>query len=235
MIISPEVIFAPHDFEVGLLDRCAVCGADEDRHNEQLAEWQAVDVAAHMPGQHDQKRHAGGAATGSIDDMPVAPDLTLTHAAAIKSYVDDEQAVNGMLRAQDVQSHPLDDPTRQTAYHLQSAVHRQYPVEEDLTVWRGVEMSEASNPEVFRDGAEVQGLGFTSTSADIGMASAFAGDDGSVIRVVIPKGMRAINVDKQLEALGQQGWGEGEVLLAAGARFQVTRADDFWTFTVVED
>jgi hypothetical protein len=145
------------------------------------------------------------------------PGLTWDEHSAIRGYQETSDGLNSTLRMSKGQN--LTPRIKRIDAAMQKAPGMTY----DTEVYRGVGSSQAA--EAIRAG----GIGsiyvdhaFFSTSFDPGRAAGFAGFSGNILTIKVPKGFRAIDMNKALGAKSVHKH-ERELLLPRGTKFRVTK------------
>jgi hypothetical protein len=173
------------------------------------------DPAMHPKGGTKGKRKAGGG--GWVGSDHYSEDEQIP---SLTDYIDDSDGINGWLRHGQVggQSEMDDEEADQAARAMMDLVEIQEPARFGTVLYRGM------REDIFKDlkaGSEFHDRGFTSTTSDPKIAQEFAGDNGILVRVKIPKGTKVLNVDKvdatDLERI------EKENILQAGTRYRILK------------
>ena len=112
------------------------------------------------------------------------------------------EAMNKLLRGQDLPTHFVDEHARDAEF-LKQAIAESEPTKHDIVVYRGLSRFSLSQ----HMGERWQDDGFISTSLDRRVAESF----GDVVEIRLPAGSKAIAGN----------WGEFEVILAPGTQFDV--------------
>jgi len=150
-------------------------------------------IQRHLPGKHNQKEHAGGRAVQSRDDVEDesfrlcehyeswSRSLTAAELIAMEIYVSGARRLNSALRRG-----RLGSEWDETVKGLDSGISRG-STPKDLVLYRGASSFRAD----LLIGTEFTDKGFVSTSLSLETARDFSGgDQGSVIRIRIPKGTK---------------------------------------------
>ncbi len=182
----------------------------------------------HMPGKHNQASHAKGGgsrkeirerrqaehdATLATLEQSVTPPTRMQRLAA-ENYANDDIAgqINGYLRTGD--SSRIELLNRQWIPRMDSWIDAQKPTTKDVTLYRGV------GPEVnVPRGRQVLDKGFTSMSADRGVAEGWA-EGGTVMRITVPAGSKVGVMESALDVELLS-----EVVAPRGGRFDIGDAD----------
>jgi hypothetical protein len=205
--------------------------------------WHTADCQVcakrHLPGKHNQKDHGHGHHAMSPEEFDSAvANAAEGHAAlAATDYrpsdaevgrgLDDYaggsyERVNDGLRA----SHGDPDGIegghyQETAQRLDRGFAESKPLDADIVVHRGVR-----NPAVTFGGHDPapglewvdHGYGSTTSHFSSGMREQFMGDEGIQMRILVPKGTRAISSGRHLYTDS-----EPEILLSRGLTYRVVR------------
>ena len=162
---------------------------------------------------------------GDLTAEAETTNLNRYQADALQDYQAGSDQYNDALRAgTDLDDMPLED--RMVVLRTDTAIRQSPALTEDVKVYRGV-----SDTSFLQDGQSFRDNAFVSTTGDVGTARAFAGQTGDVVEVVVPKGMKALNVDGSLATQARSGWGESELMLGRGTAFDVSRTDAGWRLT----
>jgi hypothetical protein len=149
-----------------------------------------------------------------------ADPLTDSQRAGLEAYLDENyQPINHILRG--------GDPSRLRGYYTDEAQVQGWtegideamaasPLPDDITVWRGFDgrhfLGEGYDEDL--TGLEWREDAYTSSTTSRATAEGFAsGDNGTVIRMLVPSGTSAIELS--------DGTGESEVMLDRGLRLRV--------------
>lgn len=139
------------------------------------------------------------------------------HYEALNRYIDESVGINSWLRHGEVQHDDLsDDEADQYARTIMDMVEVQDPLRFGTFFYRGMREDHLKG---LKPGDEVHDRGFVSTTESVSVARDFAGSEGVLVRIKVPKGSKVLNVDK-VEATDPQRI-EKENILQAGTRFKV--------------
>lgn len=133
--------------------------------------------------------------------------------------------INSSARGQDIGlTEEQVEQSLTAGIHIEEAIARQRPLKKRIRLWRGVTKDFA---EVIRRGGigyEFDDLAFTSNSTKETAPRQQYGKGGLVMRMDVPKGMRALHVQTHVPGDGKLGR-EAEVLMGTGHRYRVVDVD----------
>ena len=101
--------------------------------------------------------------------------------------------------------------------HLSSAIDAQPPAPEAFTVYRGVNHL----PDIDITGTSLEDAGFTSATLLPNVATRWIGNTGGLMEITVPKGAKALSVNRVEDPSLSVTTSEAELLFAPGARFRV--------------
>ena len=139
------------------------------------------------------------------------------HYAAVSRYIDDSAGMNSWLRHGEVQDDDMDnDEADQNVRTMMDLIEIQPPAAFGNTFYRGLRSDVLKG---LKPGDEFHDRAFVSTTEKMDVAKDFAGSDGVIVRVKVPKGSKVLNIDA-VGATDPQRI-EKENILQAGTRFRV--------------
>ena len=117
---------------------------------------------------------------------------------------------------------------KQTADRLDALIKNSPVVDRDVTVFRGLPAQSVVARYPNMDPGDILRFdAFTSTSFSGQTARSFAGgNEGIVLQIKVPKGTKALDVEKTYEGIGVLGGGfEKEMILPRGLEYKITKLD----------
>jgi hypothetical protein len=197
---------------------------------------EAIEAALkHLPGQHDQSTHGrgGGMGTNTVGmdylekrSAETWGGLSDSEKASVGDYTDGSYYnMNEMLRGNEkIINSRFAEKTNAKIENLQSAIEKTGGFEDDITVFRGVSMTD-TDVSAFSEGGIFSDKGFLSTSANYDDAKFFSenadADRGNRINSVI----FVFDVMRGVPCIPFPQGGESEVIFGKGQNFTINKIE----------